>query len=34
VLALRSEYGEPKKKLTEPRKYLDLAFYDVAREMK
>jgi ABC-type nitrate/sulfonate/bicarbonate transport system substrate-binding protein len=34
VLSLRSEYGEPKKKFTDPRKYLDLSFFDAARAMK
>jgi ABC-type nitrate/sulfonate/bicarbonate transport system substrate-binding protein len=34
VLDLRSEYGEPKKKFTDPRKYLDLGFFDAARAMK
>jgi ABC-type nitrate/sulfonate/bicarbonate transport system substrate-binding protein len=34
VLDLRSEYGEPKKKFTDPRKYLDLRFFDAAHEMK
>ena len=27
VLALRSEYGEPKKTLTDPAKYIDLTYY-------
>ncbi|HUN47864.1 MAG TPA: ABC transporter substrate-binding protein [Stellaceae bacterium] len=27
VLALRSEYGEPRKKLTDPGKYVDLSYY-------
>jgi len=27
VLALRSEYGEPRKKLTDPAKYVDLSYY-------
>ncbi|MCC6948353.1 MAG: ABC transporter substrate-binding protein [Bradyrhizobiaceae bacterium] len=31
VLALRSEYGHPKKSLTDPGKYLDLGYYDAAR---
>ena len=30
VLALRSEYGEPKKKLTDPGKYIDLTYYKQA----
>jgi ABC-type nitrate/sulfonate/bicarbonate transport system substrate-binding protein len=30
VLALRSEYGEPKKKLTNPAKYYDLTYYSQA----
>ncbi len=30
VLALRSEYGEPKKALTDPRAYDDLSFYQKA----
>jgi ABC-type nitrate/sulfonate/bicarbonate transport system substrate-binding protein len=30
VLALRSEYGEPKKKLTDPAKYIDLSYYKEA----
>jgi ABC-type nitrate/sulfonate/bicarbonate transport system substrate-binding protein len=30
VLALRSEYGEPKKALTDPAKYYDPAWYDQA----
>jgi ABC-type nitrate/sulfonate/bicarbonate transport system substrate-binding protein len=34
VLELRSEYGRPKKKFTDPRKYVDLDFYDAARAMK
>ena len=33
VLELRGEYGEPKKKFTDPRKYLDLDYYDAARTM-
>jgi ABC-type nitrate/sulfonate/bicarbonate transport system substrate-binding protein len=33
VLELRSEYGQPKKKFTDPRKYLDLGYYDAARAM-
>jgi ABC-type nitrate/sulfonate/bicarbonate transport system substrate-binding protein len=34
VLELRSEYGEPKKKLTDPRQYVDLGYYDAARSMR
>ncbi|HEX2653283.1 MAG TPA: ABC transporter substrate-binding protein [Xanthobacteraceae bacterium] len=30
VLALRSEYGEPKKQLTDPMKYYDPTYYDAA----
>ena len=30
VLDLRSEYGRPQKKLTDPQKYLDLGYYDAA----
>jgi ABC-type nitrate/sulfonate/bicarbonate transport system substrate-binding protein len=30
VLALRSEYGEPKKALTDPGKYIDLSYYKKA----
>lgn len=30
VLALRSEYGEPKKTLTDPAKYIDLTYYHEA----
>jgi ABC-type nitrate/sulfonate/bicarbonate transport system substrate-binding protein len=30
VLSLRSEYGEPKKKLTDPAKYIDLSYYKEA----
>jgi ABC-type nitrate/sulfonate/bicarbonate transport system substrate-binding protein len=30
VLALRSEYGEPKKQLTDPGKYIDLTYYKKA----
>jgi ABC-type nitrate/sulfonate/bicarbonate transport system substrate-binding protein len=30
VLALRSQYGMPAKRLTDPGKYLDLTFYDAA----
>ena len=33
VLDLRSEFGEPKKKFTNPRKYVDLSFFDAARAM-
>jgi ABC-type nitrate/sulfonate/bicarbonate transport system substrate-binding protein len=33
VLELRSEYGEPKKKLTDPSKYIDLSFYEAAHRM-
>jgi len=33
VLALRSEYGHPKKALTDPDKYLDLSYYDAARRL-
>jgi ABC-type nitrate/sulfonate/bicarbonate transport system substrate-binding protein len=31
VLALRSEYGEPKKRLSDPGKYIDLTYYKAAR---
>jgi ABC-type nitrate/sulfonate/bicarbonate transport system substrate-binding protein len=31
VLALRSEYGEPRKTLTRPAKYIDLTYYKEAR---
>jgi ABC-type nitrate/sulfonate/bicarbonate transport system substrate-binding protein len=31
VLALRSEYGEPRKRLADPGKYLDLAYLEAAR---
>ncbi len=31
VLALRSEYGEPKKALKDPAKYIDLSYYRAAR---
>jgi ABC-type nitrate/sulfonate/bicarbonate transport system substrate-binding protein len=31
VLQLRSQYGEPKKQLTEPAKYFDLTFFDKAK---
>ena len=30
VLALRSQYGEPKKSLTNPAKYYDLSYYKKA----
>ena len=30
VLALRSEYGEPKKKLRDAKKYIDLRYYRAA----
>ena len=30
VLELRSAYGEPKKELTDPMKYIDLSFYEEA----
>jgi len=30
VLALRSQYGEPKKRLGNPEKYIDLSFYKAA----
>jgi hypothetical protein len=30
VLALRSQYGEPKKLLDDPMKYLDLSYYNRA----
>lgn len=30
VLALRSEYAEPKKKLTDPARYIDLSYYKAA----
>ncbi len=30
VLALRSEYGEPRKALTDPAKYIDLTYYEKA----
>jgi ABC-type nitrate/sulfonate/bicarbonate transport system substrate-binding protein len=33
VLELRSEYGQPKKKFTNVRKYVDLDYYDTARTM-
>ena len=32
VLALRSQYGEPKKTLTNPAKYYDLSYYKRAME--
>jgi hypothetical protein len=32
VLALRSEYGEPRKTLTDPTKYFDLQYYEKARK--
>lgn len=32
VLALRSEYGEPRKALTDPTKYFDLQYYEKARK--
>ncbi len=32
ALQLRSEYGEPKKQLTEPSKYYDLTYYDKAKK--
>jgi len=32
VLALRSEYGEPRKILTDPTKYIDLQYYENARK--
>jgi len=31
VLSLRSEYGNPRKYLNDPSKYLDLRFYKMAR---
>jgi hypothetical protein len=31
VLQLRSQYGEPKKQLTEPARYFDLRYYDKAK---
>jgi len=31
VLSLRSEYGNPRKYLSEPSKYLDLKYYEMAR---
>jgi ABC-type nitrate/sulfonate/bicarbonate transport system substrate-binding protein len=31
VLALRTQYGEPTKTLTDPAKYTDLTYYDKAR---
>jgi hypothetical protein len=33
VLALRSEYGLPKKVLTDPEKYLDLDYYEAAGKL-
>jgi len=33
VLELRSEYGRPQKKLTDPEKYFDLSYYQAAREL-
>jgi len=30
VLALRSEYGEPRKKLADPNRYIDLSYYKAA----
>lgn len=30
VLSVRSQYGEPRKTLTDPRKYVDLTYYDKA----
>jgi hypothetical protein len=30
VLELRSKYGEPPKKLSDPNKYLDLTYYSKA----
>jgi hypothetical protein len=30
VLALRSEYGQPRKLLGDPMKYLDLTYYERA----
>jgi ABC-type nitrate/sulfonate/bicarbonate transport system substrate-binding protein len=32
VLQLRSQYGEPKKQLTEPAKYFDLSYFDKAKK--
>lgn len=32
VLALRSEYGQPQKDLTDPQKYLDLSYYEAAKK--
>jgi ABC-type nitrate/sulfonate/bicarbonate transport system substrate-binding protein len=34
VLELRSEYGRPKKKLTDASQYLDLGYYEAARRMR
>jgi len=31
VRQLRSQYGEPKKQLTDPSKYFDLGYYDKSR---
>jgi hypothetical protein len=31
VLSLRSEYGNPRKYLSDPLKYLDLRYYKMAR---
>ena len=31
VLALRSEYGEPKKSLTDPMRYYDPRYYEAAK---
>lgn len=33
VLDLRSEYGQPQIKLTDPDKYIDLSYYDAARKL-
>jgi ABC-type nitrate/sulfonate/bicarbonate transport system substrate-binding protein len=33
VLELRSEYGRPQKKLSDPEKYFDLVYYRAAREL-
>ena len=30
VLALRSKYGQPKKTLSDPAKYVDLSYYEKA----
>jgi ABC-type nitrate/sulfonate/bicarbonate transport system substrate-binding protein len=32
VLSVRSRYGEPRKTLTDPRKYVDLTYYDKATQ--